>query len=234
MNEYDFAEQALQLKRNIYGTGKQLQLLRDALEKLIKKMENKTDDEAYRVYLRYWHRYSSQCEILKNLSQNEINQVFRQRKTLRNFCLQLLRGGRNLTAALSKIRSWKHSIELAAKAYESFKIGAGQQRREEYQNAISQINDMQEAKANMQKMMNLMNTAIQRFKLPFVTQIVSMYTSIFNELCKFCDKVADYAKKLEREAEKALGTKSGWDQVLNNDNSLWNKRNQILLGRPEK
>lgn len=93
---------------------------------------------------------------------------------------------------------------------------------------------MLEAKANMQKMMNLMNTAIQRFKLPFVTQIVSMYTSIFNELCKFCDKVADYAKLLEREAEKALGPKSGWDQVFNNDNSLWNKRNQILLGRPGK
>ena len=82
---------------------------------------------------------------------------------------------------------------------------------------------MLEAKANMQKMMNLMNTAIQRFKLPFVTQIVSMYTSIFNELCKFCDKVADYAKLLEREAEKALGPKSGWDQVFNNapDISPW-------------
>ena len=73
---------------------------------------------------------------------------------------------------------------------------------------------MLEAKANMQKMMNMMNTAIQRFKLPFVTQIVSMYISIFNELCKFCDKVADYAKMLEREAEKALGLKSGWNRVF--------------------
>ena len=145
---------------------------------------------------------------------NEINQVFKQRKTLRNFCLHLLKGSQNLIAAASKIRAWRYNIELAAKAYEAFKIGGTQRQREEYRNAISQINDMLEAKANMQKMMNLMNTAVQRFKLPFVTQMVSMYTSIFNELCRFCDKVADYAKKLEREAEKVLGPKSGWNRVF--------------------
>ena len=234
MDEYQFVNSALQLERNFYGKGKQLQALRSFLNMLIRKMENKTDEEANRVFQEYWYRYSSKLEILKNLSRNEINQVFKQRKTLRNFCLHLLKSSNNLIAAASKIRSWRYNIELAVKVYEAFKIGVGQQRREEYQNAISQINDMLEAKANMQKMMNLMNTAIQRFKLPFVTQIVSMYTSIFNELCKFCDKVADYAKMLEREAEKALGPKSGWDQVFNNDNSLWNKRNQILLGRPEK
>ena len=90
---------------------------------------------------------------------------------------------------------------------------------------------MLEAKANMQKMMNLMNTAVQRFKLPFVTQMVSMYTSIFNELCRFCDKVADYAKKLEREAEKALGSQSGWDQALNHPDAYMNLRGEYLANR---
>ena len=88
---------------------------------------------------------------------------------------------------------------------------------------------MQEAKADLQKVMNLMNQMVQTFNLPFVTQMVSMYTKIFEELCRFCDKVADYAKTIEREAEKTLGAKGEWNQALNNSNSYFNLRLQMNL-----
>ncbi len=58
------------------------------------------------------------------------------------------------------------------------------------------------------------------FDLPFVTQMVSMYTKIFDELCRFCDKVADYAKTIEREAEKVLGAKGKWNQNTNSKNAV--------------
>ena len=61
-----------------------------------------------------------------------------------------------------------------------------QRHRQEYDNAISQIDDMLEAKANLQKVMVLMNQMVQTFDLPFVTQMVGMYTKIFTELCNFC------------------------------------------------
>jgi len=72
----------------------------------------------------------------------------------------------------------------------------------------------------MQKVMNLMNQMVLTFNLPFVTQMVSMYTKIFDELCHFCDKVADYAKTIEREAEKTLGAKGSWNQNTNSKNSV--------------
>ena len=58
------------------------------------------------------------------------------------------------------------------------------------------------------------------FDLPFVTQMVSMYTTIFDELCKFCDKVADYAKTIEREAEKVLGAKGSMMSAFNGNTVL--------------
>ena len=39
-------------------------------------------------------------------------------------------------------------------------------------------------------------------------------------LCRFCDKVADYAKTIEREAEKTLGAKGSWTQNTNSKNSV--------------
>ena len=83
---------------------------------------------------------------------------------------------------------------------------------------------MQEAKENMQKVMKLMNDMVQTFNLPFVTQMVSMYTKIFDELCRFCDKVADYAKTIEREAEKVLGAKGKMMSTLNEEDSYFSMR----------
>jgi len=53
-------------------------------------------------------------------------------------------------------------------------------------------------------------------------------------LCRFCDKVADYAKTIEREAEKALGAKGSWNQALNNSSSYFNSRTQIILESKQK
>ena len=43
-------------------------------------------------------------------------------------------------------------------------------------------------------------------------------------LCRFCDKVADYAKTIEREAEKTLGAKGGMMSAFNEEDSYFNMR----------
>ena len=93
---------------------------------------------------------------------------------------------------------------------------------------------MQEAKKDMQKVMNLMNQMVLTFNLPFVTQMVSMYTKIFDELCRFCDKVADYAKTIEREAEKTFGAKGGMMSALNNPNAKEYLMRKALVDPSEK
>ena len=186
MGEYKFVNEALQLEKNIYGTRNQLLLFRVFLNTLVKKLENKNADDAFAIYQYYWHRHNHEFEVFKNLSPLEIYQVIKKRKTLRNFSLHLLKAGQNLTSAALKVRSWRYKIEIAANAYELFLKGGQQRHRQEYDNAISQIDDMLEAKANLQKVMVLMNQMVQTFDLPFVTQMVGMYTKIFTELCNFC------------------------------------------------
>ena len=220
MSEYKFVEESLQLEMNIYGVRKRLLLFLVLLNMLNKELENKNDEEAYRIWMKYWHRHNHEFEVFKNLSRLEILQVIRNRQTLRNISLQLLKAGQNLTSAALKVRSWRYNIEIAANAYELFLKGGQQRHRQEYDNAISRINQMQEAKADLQKVMNLMNQMVQTFNLPFVTQMVSMYTKIFDELCRFCDKVADYAKTIEREAEKVLGAKGTMMSTLNGNTVL--------------
>ena len=224
MSEYKFVEESLQLEMNIYGTRNRLLLLRVLLNMLMKELENKNDEDAYRIWKKYWHRHNREFEVLKNLSRHEIYQVIKKRDTLRNFCLHLLKAGQNLTSAALKVQSWRSELEIAANAYELFLKGRQQRHRQEYENAISRINQMQEAKADLQKVMHLMNQMVQTFNLPFVTQMVSMYTKIFDELCRFCDKVADYAKTIEREAEKVLGAKGGMMSALNEEDSYFNMR----------
>ncbi|MBO4648067.1 MAG: hypothetical protein J5806_07915 [Lentisphaeria bacterium] len=234
MSEYKFVEDSLQLEMNIYGVRNRLLLFRLLLNMLNKKLENKNDEEAYRIWMKYWHRHNHEFEVFKNFSPLEIFRVIRNRQTLRNISLQLLKAGQNLNSAVLKVRSWRYNIEIAANAYELFLKGGQQRHRQEYDNAISRINQMQEAKADLQKVMNLMNQMVQTFNLPFVTQMVSMYTKIFDELCRFCDKVADYAKTIEREAEKVLGAKGEWNQALNNSNSYFNLRLQMNLESKQK
>ena len=53
-------------------------------------------------------------------------------------------------------------------------------------------------------------------------------------LCLFCDKVADYAKTIEREAEKVLGTKGHWNRPLNNPNSYFNLRIPVIFESKQK
>ena len=43
-------------------------------------------------------------------------------------------------------------------------------------------------------------------------------------LCRFCDKVADYAKTIEREAEKTLGAKGEMMSAFNEEDSYFNMR----------
>ena len=47
------------------------------------------------------------------------------------------------------------------------------------------------------------------------------------ELYRFCDKIADYAKKLEREAENILGARGLWNQAFGNPNSFISRRRQV-------
>ena len=228
MSEYKFVEESLQLEMNIYGARNRLLGLRVLLNMLNKKLENKNHDEALAIYRRYWHRYNHEFEVFKNLSPLEIYRVIKNRPTLRNFSLHLLKAGQNLTSAALKVRSWRYHIEIAANAYELFLKGGQQRHRQEYDNAISRINEMQEAKENMQKVMKLMNDMVQTFNLPFVTQMVSMYTKIFEELCRFCDKVADYAKTIKREAENVLGAKGGMMSAVGKTKSSFSKTREAI------
>ena len=226
MTEYELVNQALMLERNTYGVRNRLLVLRIALNTLARKLENLNDNEAKAVYEKYWHQHTEAFSILKNFSQHEIYQLVRKRETVRNVCLQLLKAGQNLAGAALKIRTWRYKIELTAKMYELYKKGRDQSRRENFQNAISQINDMQQAKENMRLVMNLMNNLIQSSRLPFVSEFINLYTTLFDELCRFCDKIADYAKKLEREAEKVLGVRGMWNQALRNPNAAGSRSRQ--------
>ena len=80
-----------------------------------------------------------------------------------------------------------------------------------------------EAKENMRLAMQLTNNLLLQCHLPFVTEFVNLYTVIFNELCNFCDKIADYAKHLVVETEKVLGHKGELLSPLSKKNSILSK-----------
>ena len=88
---------------------------------------------------------------------------------------------------------------------------------------VFQINDMGEAKENMRLAMQLTNNLLLQCHLPFVTEFVNLYTVIFDELCNFCDKIADYAKHLVVETEKVLGHKGELSEVMADEKTLFNR-----------
>ena len=53
-------------------------------------------------------------------------------------------------------------------------------------------------------------------------------------LCRFCDKVADYAKTIEREAENVLGAKGRMMSALNNPNAKEYLMRKALADPSEK
>ena len=223
MNEYEIVNRALMLERKTYGVRNRLTAARAVMDMMSKRLENLNDDEAKRIYEKYWHQYTEQLKIFKNLSQHEIYRIVRQRQTCRNVCLKLLQAGRNLTGAALKIRSWRFKLKLAADAYELFRKVKQQNEKQECLDAISQINGMREAKENMRLAMQLTNNLLLQCHLPFVTEFVNLYTVIFDELCNFCDKIADYAKHLVVETEKVLGHKGELLSPLSKKNSILSK-----------
>ena len=223
MNEHEIVNRALMLERKTYGVRNRLTAARAVMDMMSKHLENLNDDEAKRIYEQYWHQYTEQLKIFRNLSRHEIYRIVRQRQTCRNICLKLLQAGRNLTGAALKIRSWRFKLKLAADAYELFRKVKQQNEKQECLDAISQINGMREAKENMRLAMQLTNNLIQQCRLPFVTEFVNLYTVIFDELCNFCDKIADYAKHLVVETEKVLGHKGELSEVIADEKTLFNR-----------
>ena len=71
----------------------------------------------------------------------------------------------------------------------------------------------------MVRVFNMVNSIARGMHVPGISDFISVYTQIFNELGKFCDKIADYSLKIVDETEKSLGPKSGWSQALQNTNS---------------
>ena len=97
------------------------------------------------------------------------------------------------------------------------------QKKSAVTDARRQIEEMREGKNDMTRVFNMVNAIARGMRVPGISDFISVYTQIFNELGKFCDKIADYSLKIVEETEKSLGRKSGWSLVFNDPDSVFNK-----------
>ena len=97
-------------------------------------------------------------------------------------------------------------------------------RRNAAEDVRSRIKEMKQAKDDMVKVFKLVRQLSAFMGFSFITEYISLYANIFIRLGNLCDKVADYALRIVKETENALGPKSGWSQVFNDPDSVFNKR----------
>ena len=223
MTESQFIQEALHLKEKTYGLQVSLDRMRKALEFLSSKLQNKNDDEAWRIYNRYWFQYRNDFHVFKNLSQNEIYQLVKNRSTARNLCIDLMKIGGKLAELINLIAKWDRKIRIIFQALDLCKRVQGEsQKKSVVTDARRQIEEIREGKNDMTRVFNMVNAIARGMHVPGISDFISVYTQIFNELGKFCDKIADYSLKIVDETEKSLGPKSGWSQVFRDKNSLRN------------
>ena len=229
MTESEFIQEALHLREKIYGLRVSLDRMRKALEFLSGKLQNKNDYEAQAIYNRYWHQYSSDFRVFGNLSQNEIYQLVKKRDTARNLCLKLIRIGEKLTYAVNRIRSWDRKIRIIFEAVNLCRrVQAERQKKAAVSDAREQIEEMRREKNNMNMVFSLINGIAHGMHVPGISDFISIYTQIFKELGRFCDKIADYSLKIVEETEKTLGEKGGFMNAIRNRNSVFNLRQEEL------
>ena len=232
MTESEFIQQALHLKEKTYGLRVSLDRMRRALEFLSGKLQNKNDYEAQAIYNRYWHQYSSDFHVFGNLSQNEIYQLVKKRDTARNLCLKLIQIGEKLTYVANQIGKWDRKIRIIFEAVNLCRNVQDEHRKKTaVSDARQQIEEMRREKNNMNMVFSLINGIAHGMHVPRVSDFISIYTQIFRELGRFCDKVADYSLKIVEETEKTLGEKGGWMNAMNEQNSYLSLRRKYLNRR---
>ena len=79
----------------------------------------------------------------------------------------------------------------------------------------------------MNMIFNLINGIAHGLHVPGISDFISIYTQIFRELDRLCDKIADYSLKIVEETEKTLGENSGFIRMQNNANSWWSATSRI-------
>ena len=221
MTELQLIQEALHLKEKTYGLRVSLDHMRQALEFLSSKLQNKNDDEAWRIYNRYWFQYRNDFHVFKNLSQNEIYQLVKNRSTARNLCIDLMKICGKLAELINLIFKWDRKIRNIFQALDLCKRVRGEsQKKSAVTDARRQIEEMREGKNDMTRVFNMVNAIARGIRVRGISDFISVYTQIFDELGKFCDKIADYSLKIVDETEKSLGPKSGLMRSLNEPNSL--------------
>ena len=234
MTESQFIQEALHLKEKTYGLEVSLDRMRKALEFLSSKLQNKNDDEAWRIYKQYWFQYRNDFHVFKNLSQIEIYQLVKKRDTARNLCIDLMKICGKLAELVNLISKWDGKIRSFFQAMDLCKrVQAESQKKSAVTDARRQIEEMRKGKNDMTRVFNGVDAIARGMHVRGISDFISVYTQIFNELGKFCDKIADYSLKIVDETEKSLGAKSGLMKSLNEPNSAINLRGKaiILLNR---
>jgi len=221
MTESQFIQEALHLKEKTYGLQVSLDRMRKALEFLSSKLQNKNDDEAWRIYKQYWFQYRNDFHVYKNFSQIEIYQLVKNRDTARNFCIGLMKICGKLAELINLISKWDRKIRIIFQALDLCKkVQAESQKKSAVTDARRQIEEMREGKNNMTRVFNAVDAIARGMHVRGISDFISVYTQIFDELGKFCDRIADYSLKIVDETEKSLGAKSGLMKSLNKPNSL--------------
>ena len=223
MTEFEFTQKSLNLENKIIGLKISMERLRKFFEYALRNLCNKNDAEAKKLFKSYWHQHNHEFRVFHNLSENEIYNLIKKRNTIANASIKLMEMGWKLTYLVNHIQIWRTQGKLVYDALELCRSVQDQKNRKAAQDVQARIEEMKHAKDEMVRVFNLTRQLAVFMAVPFVSDYISMNACIFVELGNLCDKIADYAMRIVKETENALGPKSGWVQVFNEPDSVFNK-----------
>ena len=90
------------------------------------------------------------------------------------------------------------------------------------------IEDFLDAKKSLNTVCELARKANSK-NLPIVKEIINAYLDFFRKADAICMTVAKYARNINREVEKVLGTNGTWKEAEANKNTFLNLRRKARL-----
>ena len=186
------------------------------LEYIENKRWNSNDDKARALYKRLCEKLGHSPKI----SALEIKRHLDKHDSLLTSVQELTKWLRELEKAKKKIKKWKDRFDRDIKLADLLSSAVTNQMKE-IETVDEIIEDFLDAKKSARKA-NSKN-------LPIVKEIINAYLDFFRKADAICMTVAKYARNINREVEKVLGTNGTWKEAEANKNTFLNLRRKARL-----
>ena len=134
---------------------------------------------------------------------------------------------RELEKAKKKIKKWKDRFDRDIKLADLLSSAITNQMKE-IETVDEIIEDFLDAKKSLNTVCELARKANSK-NLPIVKEIINAYLDFFVKADAICMTVAKYARNINREVEKVLGTNGTWKEAEANKNTFLNLRRKARL-----